>query len=349
MALDSSALLSRKRRKAAVCCALWTAVAYSFFSAASYANDSTAELVTGGLTFSRSADIEMRSEDLFISTQQIRVTYRFLNHSNKDITELVAFPMPDVTVSNPDQSIAVPTDDPENILGFATKVDGVPVVAKLEQKVLSRGVDYTALLRQLGVPLEPYLDVTNKALDDLPHDKWPELIKLGLAETLDEDVGQGMKTHLEARWTLKTTYYWRQTFPAGTELSIEHTYKPSVGSSAVALLALPDAAKDPSYREYVTKYCIDRDFLASVNAAKSHDDVLPTEQRISYILITGANWAGPIREFRLVIDKGAPNALVSFCALGVRKIGPTQFEIRHSNFTPQSNLDILLLTKRANN
>jgi hypothetical protein len=97
-------------------------------------------------------------------------------------------------------------------------------------------------------------------------------------------------------------------------------------SSAVALLALPDAAKDPSYREYVARYRIDRDFLASVNAAKSHSDVLPTEQRISYILTTGANWAGPIQEFRLVVDKGAPNALVSFCAQGVRKIGPTQFE-----------------------
>jgi hypothetical protein len=349
MASVSTAQLSRERRNAAVCCALWTAIALSLFSAVSFANDSTAELVTGGLTFSRSADIEMRSEDLFISTQQIRVTYRFFNHSNKDITELVAFPMPDVTVSNPDQSIAVPTDDSENILGFATKVDGAPVVAKLEQKVLSRGVEHTAMLRQLGVPLEPYLDVTNKALDDLPHEKWPELIKLGLADTLDEDVGQGMKTHLEARWTLKTTYYWQQTFPAGRELSIEHTYKPSVGSSAVALLALPDAAKDPLYREYVAKYCIDRDFLASVNAAKSHSDVLPTEQRISYILTTGANWAGPIQEFRLVVDKGAPNALVSFCAQGVRKIGPTQFEIRHSNFTPQSNLDILLLTKRTNN
>ena len=32
-----------------------------------YANDSTAELATGGLVFTKTADIEMRSEDLSIS------------------------------------------------------------------------------------------------------------------------------------------------------------------------------------------------------------------------------------------------------------------------------------------
>jgi hypothetical protein len=37
------------------------------------ANDSSAELATGGLVLKKSADIEMRSEDLFISTNEIRV------------------------------------------------------------------------------------------------------------------------------------------------------------------------------------------------------------------------------------------------------------------------------------
>ena len=36
------------------------------------ANDSTAELATGGLIFVRNDDVEMRAEDLFISTTEIR-------------------------------------------------------------------------------------------------------------------------------------------------------------------------------------------------------------------------------------------------------------------------------------
>jgi len=43
------------------------------------ANDSAAALATGGLVFVRNDDIEMRSEDLYISTAEIRVRYRFHN------------------------------------------------------------------------------------------------------------------------------------------------------------------------------------------------------------------------------------------------------------------------------
>ena len=35
----------------------------------------------------------------------------------------------------------------------------------------------------------------------------------------------------------------------------------------------------------------------------------------------------PIGRFRLVVDKGAPGNLVSFCGEGVRKISPTRFEM----------------------
>ena len=41
-----------------------------------------------------------------------------------------------------------------------------------------------------------------------------------------------------------------------------------------------------------------------------------SEQRIDYILRTGANWAGPIRDFRLIVDKGDAGSLVSFCGEG---------------------------------
>ena len=50
------------------------------------ANDSTAELATGGLVFVKNNDIDMLSEDLFISLDEIRVHYRFLNKSDRDIT-----------------------------------------------------------------------------------------------------------------------------------------------------------------------------------------------------------------------------------------------------------------------
>ena len=59
------------------------------------------------------------------------------------------------------------------------------------------------------------------------------------------------------------------------------------------------------------------------------------EEYLSYVITSGANWAGPIGTFRLVIDKG-DTTLVSFCGDGVRKIGPTTFEMIAKDYMPRA-------------
>jgi Domain of unknown function (DUF4424) len=313
------------------------------------ANDSTAELSTGGLIFVRNDNVEMVSEDLAISAKEVSVRYRFFNKSDKDVTVLVAFPMPDIVVEGPDDPISVPTDDPANFLAFTTVVNGKPVTTQVEQRVIAAGLDRTQLMRTLGIPLAPHLASTNEALDRLPPEKWDELLRIGLAEIEEYDAGRGMTKHLAARWTLQTTYYWEQTFPAKAETAIEHRYKPSVGGTVQTALGSPGADKEPWYDEYKEKYCFDSAFLASVErarkAAKSKFGGPFSEERIDYILRTGANWSGPIKEFRLVIDKGAADSLVSFCGEDVKKIGDTQFEMKRTDYVPDGNLSILILKK----
>jgi hypothetical protein len=85
---------------------------------------------------------------------------------------------------------------------------------------------------------------------------------------------------------------------------------------------------------------------ARIKKATKGDAAQLQEQRISYILKTGGNWAGPIKAFRLVVDKGSPDNLISFCGNGVKKISATQFEMRQSDFTPTADLDVLILTKQ---
>ena len=65
------------------------------------ANDTSAELSTGGLIFVRNDNVEMLSEDLAISAKEISVRYRFFNRSDQDVTVLVAFPMPDIKMKAP--------------------------------------------------------------------------------------------------------------------------------------------------------------------------------------------------------------------------------------------------------
>ena len=313
------------------------------------ANDSSAELATGGLVLEKSANIEMRAEELFVSVKEIRVAAHFYNTSAKDVTTIVAFPMPDIAIEHPDEVISVPTEDPHNLLGFSTEVDGKPVDMSVEQKVYSRGNERTAVLRRLEVPLAPHLPATNAALDRLAPAARAELIKLGLAEIEEYDVGKGMEKHLSARWTLKTTYFWEQTFPTKEEIVIEHRYAPSVGVSVQTSLGSKEAMQEDWFAAYRAKYCIDASFLDAVEQArrtqKSEYGAPFSEQRISYILTTGGNWAGPIGTLRLIVDKGDASSLVSFCGEDVQKVSTTQFEVMQSNFMPKSNLHVLILKR----
>ena len=321
-------------------------------AAPALANDSSAELRQGGLVLVRNPGVEMRSEDLFISEKAVKVRYRFRNTTGRDQRVTVAFPMPNITVEGPDDNISIPTDDPENFLAFRTRVDGQPVTARIEQRVFSRGVDQTAYLKSLQVPLAPHLKAAGQALDRLPKAARQHLLKIGLAIPDDFDAGKGWEHHLQPTWTLRTTYYWDQLFPADRELAVEHDYTPSVGVTSGTSLEADWFRTSPDYKLVKSKYCIDDTFMAAVDKAKravGRDRQAFFEKRIDYVLSSGGNWKSPIADFRLVVDKGRPDALVSFCMDGVTKLGPTQFEVRKSAFRPTRDLSILILEPASAN
>jgi hypothetical protein len=313
-------------------------------AAAADANDSTAELATGGLAYVMTDEVEMQSEDLFISMQEVRVRYEFVNTSDHDVTTLVAFPMPDIK-GDIDFLESVPVDDPVNFLGFKTTVDGKPVGTKAQQRVSALGIDQTAYLQKLGVPLAPQLDATREALDQLPRSDWSDLVGRGLAGIDEYDAGSGMEQHLTPLWLLSTAFYWEQTFPAGRTVIVEHRYQPSVGATAGLSFGYAEARSEPWFKDYQRKYCIEPSFLAAVDRSRDPEagDAY-MENRIDYILKTASNWEGSIQKFHVVIDKGAPENLVSFCGEGVKKIGPTEFEVTKTDFDPQDDLAILILT-----
>lgn len=311
------------------------------------ANDTSAELGAGGLVITQDADIEMRSEDLYVSRDLVVVKYQFLNTARADKTIRVAFPMPDIEFS--ESPMAELGDDPVNLLGFTTIVDGKPVVAEVEQKALKGTEDITARLKALGVPIAPHLSATWEAMDALPADVRATLVREELAfiQEYDQGDGKGMQEHLFPRWNLTTIFHWEQTFPAGRELAVEHRYKPAAGGSAGTSVGSPYADQNEPYNtQFLQRYCVDDFFVAGVRKRmrERKADYPPFyEARVQYVLTTGANWAKPIGRFRLVVDKGAPENLVSFCGDGVRKISSTQFEVVHENWRPDRDLDVLIL------
>lgn len=326
------------------------------------ANDTTAQLGAGGLVFVANDNIQMASEDLYVSPSEVRVTYAFDNISDKDQTILVAFPMPDIEGSG-DFMVDVPVqsagsddrpaiEDPDNLFGFSTTFNGEPVTAELHQYAFANNIDYSAILRALGIPFEPFGEATTAALTALAEADAARLTALGMVYRSEFDAGNGMEWEIVPLWTLRSTYSWQATFAPGIS-DVVHTYRPSVGGT-VATTFMPVAGDEYSekrFAEYEDKYCVDDILVRTLRQqeiqAEGYINYPYVENWISYIWSTGNNWYGPIGKFTLTVDKGSPDNLVSFCGENVKKIGPTTFQMTETDWFPPwgRELEILLLNK----
>jgi Domain of unknown function (DUF4424) len=327
----------------------FVAVCGVLVSGAAFANDSISELGTGGLILSRTDAVRMQSEKLSISMDEVTVDYVFKNDTDKDVNATVAFPMPDITGTVYDRP-QIPDGESDNFLGFEVKVDGKDVKPQLQQRAVAVGVDITDLLEKNHVPVNPFAQPVFAALEALPEATANEWIDRGLIFIDSYDDGSGWKNVRTPMWSLQSAYWWQSSFPAGKEVKVWHRYKPSVGGTSGLTFFFDNKFQDGegTYSDYKKRYCMDDTFeKAILKAAKESKDGYPLlmEQRLQYVLTTGGNWAlGTIGDFQLTIDKGKKENLISFCGQGVKKTGPTTFEMTAKDFYPEHDLDILILT-----
>jgi hypothetical protein len=302
------------------------------------ANDGIAEREAGGLVFRTTRQIDMVSEDLYVSRERIRVRYLFRNRTPRAVRLTVAFPLPDHDLREDFYGeTAYPRD-------FHTRVDGRLIRMRVEYRAFWRGAEHTALLNRLHVPImyqgEDLNPIVN-ALSALPEPEQQRLIALGLVEPFDEP---GAGRTISPVWTVKETWYWDQIFPADRNLIVEHDYRPGAGGTIGTGLDNMDVRNSEQGRAAIARYCLTPDFLRSVHRiAQARGAGYFSEAYVSYILTTGAGWRSPIGTFRLVVDKGLARNIVSFCGENVRQISPTQFEMRRRNWRPTSDLHVLIM------
>ena len=307
------------------------------------ANDSEAEVGLGGLELKQNGAISMDSEDLYISQDEVRVRYRFTNRSDRDVKALVSFPVPMLPdgiagnysyTSMPDYSR----------LEFRTTIDGKPAPLDYVQRAEVAGRDVTSLLTAMGWPMRWFdgADGQPAFLARVSAKDRAAFLKDGLLKRSAEDPAT-----LIPAWNLVTHVTRSQMFPAGKTVEVTHRYVPIAGGSVGGGL-YKAVRKGEGEAHYRRRYCTDNAFFAGFDRriaalALSSSAGMSSEVWLSYILRPGANWRGPIGDFRLVIDKGKPGNLVSFCMDGVRKISPTQFEVRKRNFEPARDIDVLIV------
>ncbi|HXW72954.1 MAG TPA: DUF4424 domain-containing protein [Methylocella sp.] len=314
-----------------------------------YANDSAIELSIGGVTFTPSDTVSMEEEILTITPETVKVVYRFLNRAQAPVTLIVGFPLPEIDLSEQDVLYAIPSGDPVNFVDFKTKVDGKAVNFDVVQRARLGAKDITAAVREAGLPILLLGSETQTRIAALPHDIHARLINDGLLIPAGSNE-KGEKTFGPA-WSVATYFIRKQVFPPGQIVVVEHSYKTSLGASQDTVLrkALRNSEGMAEILDrYRKEYCLPDDFLRGVDKLAGDDPANTAgvqERRIDYVLKTGSNWAGPIKGFRLVVDKGRADRLVSFCFDNVKKISPTVFEANLENFVPARDLKILLIGK----
>lgn len=296
-----------------------------------FANDSTGYVATGGVQYLKNKDIQMFSEDLFISKKMIKVDYQFKNLSNKDVTETVLFPLP--IVENFFESDFADTE--KLLKSFKVQVNGKTIQPEMHVRTFIYKDEKTALIditdsfKQCGFTEKDMLNPWSRQDDEYEtfEAKLRNCKNATLQKALPKDPSEVIS------WSSQVIYSWKQTFKANAFTRVQHQYAPLVGGS-VAL-----------YPEEDTKaYCMDRNFKAGLKKAKSQQ---APYQALGYILKTGANWAKPIQDFKLTIERDA-GELVSFCWAGkVKKISPTRFQMSEKNFVPQQDLDIIFVHAKA--
>lgn len=298
-------------------------------AATAQANDSTGFVETGGIQYLKNPHIEMQREDLYISQQQIRVSYTFKNNSAQDITETVLFPLPEIPAT-PDGEFA---DTAGLIDSFRIWADGKAVKPQIHVRAFfetkdGKKADMTAKLKQCGLSdIELMAPWTNK----YDHEKVSAKINACLTP-------QAAKLKLKSNddisdfWSATIVYSWKQTFKAGKTTNIKHQYTPLLGGS---FLYPPLFEKGD---EMDKAYCISDDLRRTLADPKRK---MHFYSQLGYILTTGANWAKPIGKFTLTVER-APGQLVSLCwDKSLRKISPTVFRAEKTDFLPQKDLDII--------
>lgn len=280
-----------------------------------WANDSSSADVNGTIILERQNDISMDKEALLISADEIRVAYVFTNNSKKDIHTNVTFPMPPIYFGVSDHS---------SIEDFKLWVNDAPL--QVNFALVVKTLDGKDISKQFADSGWSAQDVANFVEDDIvPANKKP--------------LPAGWFTDGSLNFTMSHYYTWQQHFPAGSSVAVRHAYRPSKSSG------VPMPVKD-LLAEFGKAACIDERTAAGI---KKREDVNGVNWSfLQYILLTGNNWQGAIKDFELTIKKQHAEDLMSLCFDGdLKKVDPVTFKFQQKNFRPKQNLDILFVGKKS--
>ena len=302
------------------------------------ANDTIGGLSAGGIEFEKTKDISMNKEILTISKKLVRVEYEFENISDHTINKKILFPMPFYSF-NEGCSDERTYGDLEN---FKLWVDGKKIkTMKSIRAELPGGIDVTAKLKNMGFnedDIANYMGVKSYCTEpnhNLP-EKYTKNINLLIKEGL---VGsKPLENVYLPLWKTSHVYSWDQEFLPKKIVHVVHEYTPDteMHSGGTDFKNLSNLDSD---------FCFTNDTIKMAIKLQGRKDVL-YDSIVKYILVTGANWSGPIKDFTLNIKKDKQDEIVSLCFDGgFKKMDSLTVTSHIINFVPQKDLNVAFFYK----
>ncbi len=295
----------------------------------------------GGITFVKNDHIRIQEELLEISTQEVRVKFRFFNDSAHDIRATVGFAAPPY---GPGEARY-----PSNIsASFRVLINGRPVSPEFVRRAIVGDSDVTTQLLEAGLSDGPIYGDSRLSEN-----------QRSALERLDGAKGKLLRNGFK-EWKIAVTAFWQQDFPSRKEVVIQHTYKPAVGHVPISVsydadrgVYVPDLSSPESiptaHGEKDKDVCLDdisRDAIKKkikaykkAYAGEGGLSICVYLRHIEYVLSTGRKWKGPIGKFKLRIEKDAQDQIISLCFPGKpKKISSTAYEFVHKDFVPPDRL-----------
>ena len=310
-------------------------LAASLASSTALAAEGAPSIAVGGIVI-HDSHITIDKEVLTISQNKVVVDYDLHNGSDADITNDLAFLMPDY------QSEQRPPSS-QGFDDFKVWVNQVQVHYSTEVKATANGHDYTSMLRSMGIDIQSFGHNYDRSvpsqIDQLTQKQKDRLLKAGLLA----------KQNNGPNWAVRKKYSWSQTFPAHSTTHIRHEYTPALGNSnSIAYATTGDASKIDSE---LASVCPTPELLNALRKDTQQPRHADGIEYVDFTLTTANTWVMPIADFTLIADpapegrspgsSSSAGNFASFCWDGpVEKVDDNRLRAHLTDFVPKKELRV---------
>jgi Domain of unknown function (DUF4424)/YARHG domain len=302
-----------------------------------------------GIVVRNERNIQIEREDLYIRSNRIEVAYIFRNDSDKDISSMVAFPIPL-------HEYGTRGDMPWDIeyplhADFKVEVNGTPQKYDEYTRALINGKDFTDTLKRLNISIKDFNQSHWGGPFDHKFYEQNEAVKKKLTDAgvvvFEEPIEE--EHYPRPAWSVETTYFWHQIFPAKSTIQVTLSYKPNrshtQNPAQDKVTINRNKLIDPKSSELSEVLCLNDELKKWEKKRKTR----MFASVVDYILTTANHWKKPIKEFHLIIEadtRWAHNERVSTCFEQgqLKKITDYRYEATINNFEPKDEIGVYFIS-----